>query len=197
MIDQMKKYGIFGGAFNPPHIAHCIVAESVRQQLELDKIIFIPSGNPPLKNSIPEEHRMAMALLAFGNNENFIVSDIEVQQPEVKSYTVDTLIRLHEIYENSVSLVLIIGYDNLITLNQWKQPERLFELAEVVVVNRPEYDVKKSKPEHNEKATFVKVPHLEISSTQIRKMVSEGKSVRYLVNEDVEDYIKKNKLYLG
>ncbi len=76
----MKKIGIFGGTFNPPHIAHSIVAESVREQLLLDKILFIPSGNPPLKESISAEHRLNMARLAFGNNRNFEVSDIELQK---------------------------------------------------------------------------------------------------------------------
>ncbi|MBK8550799.1 MAG: adenylyltransferase/cytidyltransferase family protein [Ignavibacteria bacterium] len=82
---MMKRFGIFGGTFNPPHIAHSIVAESVRQQLHLDKIIFIPSGNPPLKESISADHRLSMANLAFADNPEFEVSDIEMHNINERS----------------------------------------------------------------------------------------------------------------
>ena len=97
----MKKYGIFGGTFNPPHLAHSIVADNVRQQLSLDKIIFIPSGNPPLKESIPAKHRLSMAKLAFGNDKNFEVSEIEIKDTTEKSYTVNTLRRLKVVYKDN------------------------------------------------------------------------------------------------
>ena len=163
----MKKYGIFGGTFNPPHIAHSIVAENVRQQLNLDKIIFIPSGNPPLKNSIPAEHRLAMAKLAFGNNKNFEVSEIEIDRPDKKSFTVNTLQMLQKKYINDqVELFLIVGIDNLIDFPKWKEPEKLFELSEVVVINRPNFSDTDSKIEFSSKVKFVTVPFLEISSSR-------------------------------
>lgn len=193
----MKKYGIFGGTFNPPHIAHSIVAENVRQQLNLDKIIFIPTGNPPLKNSIPAIHRIAMASLAFGQNKNFEVSEIEIDRPDEKSFTVNTLQMLKEKYKNEeVDLYLIIGVDNLIDLPKWKEPEKLFELSEVVVMNRPNFSHKDSEIKFSSKVKFVKVPFLEISSSMIRQLVSEKRSVKYLVNPDVENYIKDHKLYI-
>ncbi len=192
----MKKYGIFGGSFNPPHIAHSIVAESVREQLKLDKIIFIPSGNHPLKNSLIANHRYAMSQLAFGGNDNFEVSDIEIQNSDEKSYTVQTLQKLNKLYEsNIVKLCLILGIDNLIELPKWKEPEKLFSLSEVIVINRPDYDLKNSKPEFAELATFITVPYLEISSTLIRKKVAEGKSIRYMTDIKVEEYIYGNNLY--
>ncbi len=192
----MNKYGIFGGTFNPPHIAHSIVADNVRQQLNLDKIIFIPSGNPPLKESIPAEQRLAMAKLAFGNDRNFEVSEIEIEDAGDKSYTVDTLRKLKKKYENTeTELYLIIGMDNLIDLPNWKDPEKLFELAKIIVINRPENNKDDARKDLREKALFVDVPDLEISSRIIRRNISEGKSVKYLVCDAVEEYIEKNGLY--
>ena len=192
----MKKYGIFGGTFNPPHIAHSIVADNVRQQLSLDKIIFIPSGNPPLKESISAEHRLSMAKLAFGNDKNFEVSEIEIEDTENKSYTVNTLCKLKKKYENTeTELYLIIGMDNLIDLPNWKDPEKLFELAKIIVINRPENNKDDARKDFREKAVFVDVPDLEISSRMIRRNISEGKPVKYLVSDAVEEYIEKNGLY--
>ncbi len=192
----MKRYGIFGGTFDPPHIAHSIAAESVREELTLDKVIFIPSGNPPLKESISAEHRLAMSRLAFANDRNFEVSDIEIKNTGEKSYTVDTLKKMNELYkDDDVKLFLIIGTDKLIELPKWKDPERLFELSEVIVINRPGYSVKDSKPEFAGKVVFVNIPLMEISSSMIRENVANGESVKYMVNSEVEDYIKKNNLY--
>ena len=193
----MKRIGIFGGTFNPPHIAHSIVAESVRVQLILDKIIFIPSGNPPLKESIPAEDRLAMAYLAFGDDINFEISDIEVRDLTEKSYTVNTLKKLKLKYEGErIKLFLIIGVDNLLDLPRWKDPEQLFGLADVVVINRPGFDPNDSKPEFYEKVKFISVPFLEISSTMIREYVKIGRPVKYLVTKEVEEYIEANNLYI-
>ena len=192
----MKKYGIFGGTFNPPHLAHSIVADNVRQQLSLDKIIFIPSGNPPLKESIPAKHRLSMAKLAFGNDKNFEVSEIEIEDTENKSFTVNTLEKLKELYkDNETELYLIIGMDNLIDLPNWKDPEKLFELAKIIVINRPGNNKDDSRKDFREKATFVDVPDLEISSRMIRRNISKEKSIKYLVCNTVEEYIEKNGLY--
>lgn len=192
----MKKYGIFGGTFNPPHIAHSIVADNVRQQLNLDKIIFIPTGNPPLKESVPAKHRLAMAKLAFGNDKNFEVSEIEIKDTTEKSYTVNTLRRLKVVYkDNETELYLIIGMDNLIDLPNWKDPEKLFELAKIVVINRPGNNIDDAGKDFREKAIFVDVPDLEISSRMIRRNISEGRPAKYLVCDAVEEYIEKNGLY--
>ncbi len=193
----MKRYGIFGGTFNPPHIAHSIVADDVREQMHLDKIIFIPSGNPPLKdNSVSAEHRFKMASLAFGDDPNFEVSDIEMNKPDVRSYTVDTLIRLKEKYKDDfVKLYLILGIDNLITLHKWKDPNKLFLLSEVVVVNRPDNLVQDVSPDFSNRVKYLSIPMLEISSSMIREYVQNNKSIKYLVKPEVDEYIKKNNLY--
>lgn len=190
------KIGIFGGTFNPPHIAHSIVADNVREQLMLDRILFIPSGNPPLKESISYIHRLAMTKLAFGNDENFEVSDIEIRNPMEKSYTVNTLIGLKKFYnKEKAELNLIIGLDNLIDFPKWKNPEKLFELANVIVMNRPGYSMENTVNDYRAKAKFISIPELDISSSEIRKKISLGMSVKYLLSREVLDYIAENNLY--
>jgi nicotinate-nucleotide adenylyltransferase len=195
----MKRYGIFGGAFNPPHIAHLIMAEDVREQMYLDKIIFIPSGNPPLKEGIEvvsAEHRLNMAKLAFGNDKNFEVSDIEMKDLKNKSYTVDTLIKLKEQYKDDfVNFYLILGVDNLLDFPKWKTPEKLFLLSEVIVINRPNFYVNEVNPEYSRRVKYLSVLNIEISSSIIREYIRNGKSIKYLVNPEVENYIYKHKLY--
>jgi len=195
----MIKIGIFGGTFNPPHFAHLIHAEGVRDRMKLNKIIFIPSGNPPLKDSdiIHSGHRLNMAELAFGDSEYFEVSDIEITDSSEKSYTVDTLKKLHKIYKkDNVKLFLVIGMDNLIDLPKWKSPERVLSLSEVLVINRPGYSFEEAPEEYAGKVKLVQVPSLEISSTMIRGMIEKGYSIKYLVPEKVRKYIVQNKLYI-
>ncbi len=194
----MKRYGIFGGTFNPPHIAHLIHAESVREQMSLDKVIFVPSGNPPLKQdvSVSAEHRLNMAKIAFERDPNFEVSDIELINNEEKTYTIDTLLKLREKYKNDfVKLFLIIGMDNLIDLHLWKTPGKLFGICEVIVINRPGYFIDKVTNEFVRRVIYVPVPSIDISSTQIRDLLYQNKSVKYQILPEVEDYIKKNNLY--
>ncbi|MBK9331136.1 MAG: nicotinate (nicotinamide) nucleotide adenylyltransferase [Ignavibacteria bacterium] len=193
----MKKIGIFGGAFNPPHIAHSIAAEHVTDELTLDKMIFIPSGNHPLKESIGAEHRLAMAKLAFGDNEKFEVSDIEIRGSNEKTYTVDTLEKLKKVYsKEEVKLFLILGADNILILNKWKQPEKLFELSEIVVIGRPGSELEKAEAKYSSKIRIVPIPLMEISSSNIRSLIREKKSARYMISRDVENYIYENRLYI-
>ncbi|MFA5010332.1 MAG: nicotinate-nucleotide adenylyltransferase [Ignavibacteria bacterium] len=197
----MKRYGIFGGSFNPPHIGHSILAENVREQLSLDKVIFIPSGKHPLKDAISiqdAEHRLNMAKLAFENDPNFEVSDIEIEKAKngITNYTVDTLIDLYEKFkEDFIKIYLIIGIDNLIEFPKWKNPNKLFLISEVIVMNRPGYFVQDVNDEYSRKARYVSVPILEISSTDIRHRIKDKKSVKYMLEPEVEDYVIKNKLY--
>lgn len=190
-----RRIGIFGGTFNPPHIAHSIAAQSVMEKLQLDTILFVPSGNPPLKESIDAKQRMDMAILAFADNEKFEVSDIEIQNTGEKSYTINSLKKLKEIYGSDAKLFLIIGADNLIQLPKWKEPEKLFELSEVIVINRPDYSHENSDTKFIGKVKFVNIPFMEISSSMIRQYIKEGRSIKYLVDEKVRKFIKDNNLY--
>jgi nicotinate-nucleotide adenylyltransferase len=197
----MKRYGIYGGSFNPPHIGHSILAENVREQLSLDKVIFIPSGKHALKDEVSikdAEHRLNMAKLAFEGDPHFEVSDIEIEKAKngITNYTVDTLIELYDLYkEDFIKIYLIVGIDNLIEFPKWKNPNKLFLISEVIVMNRPGYLVQDVDDEFSRKARYLSVPMLEISSTDIRHRIRENKSVKYLLKPEVEEYVINNKLF--
>jgi len=197
----MKRYGIFGGSFDPPHVGHSILAENIREQLSLDKVLFIPSGKHPLKDDISmqnAEHRLNMAHLAFEKDPHFEVSDIEIEKAKrgITNYTVDTLINLYNQYKDDfIKIYLIVGIDNLIEFPQWKNPHKLFLISEVIVMNRPGFLVQDVSDEFSRKARYVSVPMLEISSTDIRFRVQEGKTIKYLVAPEVEEYIIKHNLF--
>lgn len=196
----MKRMGVFGGAFNPIHTAHLVVAEEVRQQMHLDKILFIPYSNPPHKQAdqlLEDKHRLNMINLAIQDNEYFESSACEIKRGKTSiNYTVDTLLQLHEAYsKEQVKFYLIIGIDNLIELDSWKDPEKLFTLSEVVVINRPGYLIQSVQNEYHRKVTFVPAPHVDISSSDIRQRIKEKRSIKYLVPLAVEKYILENKLY--
>jgi nicotinate-nucleotide adenylyltransferase len=196
----MKRIGIFGGTFNPPHIAHSIVATNVREQASLDKILIIPSSIPPLKSTndvAPAQHRYNMCNLAFRGDEYFEVSNIELEQETVKSYTVDTLLKLRDIYgSNTVKFYLIIGTDQLLLLDKWKTPEKLFVLSEVVVINRPGFFIQDVNKKYLDRVKLLNVPSIDISSTMIREYIRKGRSIKYLVLPEVERYIRENNLYV-
>lgn len=189
------KLGIFGGTFDPPHIGHLIVADNVREQLGLDKIIFIPSFIAPHKldvKSADPKQRFEMVEISIKNNRDFIVYDIEIER-KGKSYTIDTINTL-EIIHPQAQFYLIIGMDNLIEFPQWKSPHEIVSKVELVVMNRPGYD----KPQKNEfvkHATFIRVPNIDISSSEIRRRIRMGKTIRYLVHPEVEKYIVNKGLY--
>jgi nicotinate-nucleotide adenylyltransferase len=196
----LKRYGVLGGAFNPIHLAHLIIAEDVRQQMHLDKVLFIPYANPPHKEASGlenTEHRVNMIKMAIESNIYFEYCDIEIKKDiSKKSYTVDTLLQLREKYKNEgVALYLIIGMDNLVELHTWKDPGKLFLLSQVLVLNRPGYLIQDVQNEFDRKATKIPAPDINISSTDIRHRVYENKSIKYLVPDSVEKYIFENKLY--
>ncbi len=190
------KLGIFGGTFNPPHIGHLIVAECVCDQLQLDRTLFIPSATPPNKRDgsvAPGNERLVMTKMAIDGNQSFEASDIELTRGGV-SYSVDTLSALAEMYPKA-HLMLIIGADNLIEFETWKSPEKILSKADLVVVTRPGFDAQAQGGEFGKRATFVKVPQIGISGTDIRRRIKMGKSIRYLVPRPVEEYIVRSGLY--
>lgn len=202
----MMDIGIFGGSFNPIHIGHLIVAEEVFQQRKLSKILFIPTGISPHKESgglIDAFHRYEMVKQAIDDNEHFEVSDIEIKRSG-KSYTIDTLKILREAYGPEHNLYLILGTDMINEINTWKDIETLSDLCHFIVVNRFPITlnsemIKKSAISGEKKAEIeelmVQIPSLDISSTEIRKKLSKGLSIKYLVPECVENYIRTHSLY--
>lgn len=196
----MKRIGIFGGTFDPVHNGHLIMAENVKDQMQLDTVLFIPSGIPPLKdlvNVTESSHRLNMLKLAIGENPNFSLSDIELTESNSEpSYTVNTLLKLREQYSaEQVKFYLVIGMDQFIDLHKWKDPGKLFLLSEVLVINRPGFLIQQVENEYSRQAIFVPVPNIEISSSDIRFRVQEKRSIKYLVSDKVEKYIYENNLY--
>ena len=196
----MDRIGIFGGTFNPVHIAHLIAAEEVKQQMHLNKVLFIPSADPPHKDGasiVAADKRMEMLNLAIKGNPSFESSDIELKLSEnSKSYTVNTLMALRELHKDEpVKFYLIIGMDQLIELHTWKDPGKLFVLSEVVVMNRPGYFAHEAVNDFAGRVHYVPIPSMEISSTDIRHRINEMRPITYMVGAKVENYIIKNNLY--
>jgi len=190
------KVGVFGGTFNPPHTGHLIVAETARESLGLDKVIFIPCSLPPHKTTkslVDADRRLEMVSLAIAGNPYFEVSDIELQRGG-KSYTVDTLRALTALYPRA-QLYLLLGIDNLIELHTWREPEEIFALAEVIAINRPGFDPSSVRKEYLRRVTFLRSPNIDISSSEIRRKAKAGKSIKYLVPSVVEAYILKHGAY--
>jgi len=187
---------VFGGTFNPPHFGHLVVAESVRDTLRLDRVLFIPSARSPhkgMQSLAPAADRLAMTGLAVEGNGHFETSDIEVQRGGT-SYTVDTLREVSRKYPGS-SLKLLIGADNLFDFEAWKSPAEILDLADLIVLTRPGFDPHPQRSGFMERASVVTVPQIGISGTDVRRRVKFNQSIRYLVPEAVEEYIRRHALY--
>jgi len=187
----VNRIGVFGGSFDPPHLAHLVIAEQARAQAGLDRVLWVPARRSPLKPSgsaADEEHRLAMVRLAVEGHDGFAVWDGELRRP-APSWTVDTLDELTREYPGG-ELFLILGGDSLESLPRWRDPGRIRRLARLLV-----YPRHGSEPVEREGITGLDVPLLEMSSTDIRRRVEAGQSIRYLVPDSVRDYIDRHGLY--
>ena len=193
-----RRIGLFGGSFNPPHVAHLAVAEAAREQAGLDRVIWMPAAVSPFKSdeAVPEgRHRLAMARLATADHDAFEVSDHEIRRGGV-SYTVDTVRALSEQYP-AASLHLVIGGDSLAGFPRWRQPGEILQRARLVVYRRPGDGVDDADLPRDvlDRTTFVEAPQIELSSTEVRHMLAAGRSARYLVPDPVRTYIAEHGLY--
>lgn len=187
----MRKIGIIGGTFDPPHIGHLLIANEVRQKLALDEIWFMPNHIPPHKqnNAItPTEIRVDMLKAAVETNESFKVETIELQR-EGPSYTYDTMLLLRKRNPDS-SFYFIIGADMVEYLPKWHNIKKLLEVVTFVGVKRPGYSFASEYP-----VLEVETPQMDISSTMIRKRVQQGWTSQYLVPEKVKEMIEGKRLY--
>lgn len=185
------KIGIIGGTFNPPHIGHLIIAEHVRDQLGLEKILFMPSYTPPhkkQKKTIDSKHRIAMLEKTVSQNNQFEIDLSEIKR-KGKSYTYDTIKALKEVYPDT-EFYFIVGADMVEDLPNWHNIDELVSLVQFVAVNRPDYQVSSSYP-----VIMVDVPDIDISSSDIRQKVNDGCSIKYLVTSETEKYIESEGLY--
>ncbi len=198
------KLGVFGGSFDPVHYGHLLLAEYCRDLAALDRVLFMPASRSPLKSVRPiatDKQRIEMIMLAIGGNEYFEVSNVEIDRGGA-SYTVDTLedIRAQHL---SDELFLMIGGDSLRYFSKWKKPDRICELSIPLVVARRGFDaaIDQLAPfisaERMELVRRYQIdfPVIEISSTEIRRSIRAGQSIRYRTPRAVEKYIETQHLY--
>lgn len=189
---KREKVGVLGGTFNPPHTGHLIIADQVRDQLGLDKILFLPTAEPPhssvSKQTISSNIRVQMLDLAIMDHPDF---DMELYEVEMggKNYTSDTMEALIDLYP-AVDFYFIVGGDMIADLPTWHDIDKLVDLVQFVGVNRPGYEVESEYP-----IIMVDVPMTTINSTMIRQKVNTDCSIKYLVPEDVQKYIAREGLY--
>jgi nicotinate-nucleotide adenylyltransferase len=195
------RIGILGGTFNPPHIGHLVCAQEAHRELNLDRVMLIPAGIPPHKPVEHEpgpRHRLELCRLAISGDERFEVSPLELDR-EGTSYTVDTLQVLSTQAPNP-ELFLIVGGDIAAGLPEWREPERVLELATLAVAKRrgtarSEVNQALASLRGAERTEFFAMPRIGVSSTMIRERVGAGQPIRYLVPDRVAEYIEHHHLY--
>ncbi|PJE48731.1 nicotinate-nucleotide adenylyltransferase [Pediococcus damnosus] len=186
-----KRIGLLGGTFNPPHLAHLIIAEQVCTQLGLDRVDFMPDFQPPhvdTKQAIKAEHRVAMVKRAVIGNPNFGVELAEIKRGG-KSYSYDTIVTLKKEHPEN-QYYFIIGADMVAYLPKWYRIAELAKLVQFVGVKRPGVKVHSAYP-----ILWVDTPEIDVSSTLIRQKIAKHHSIRYLIPDSVCEYIEENKLY--
>ena len=186
------RIGLLGGSFDPPHVGHLLAASDAVEALELDRLVFIPAAVQPLKidrTSALAEQRLAMTKMLVGSDPRFDVDSIEIDRGGL-SYTVDTLAAL-TLRWPSAKLFWLVGADIVSSFGQWRQPERILELATVVVLQRGEAAGGTLPAGMRCLATR----RVDVSSTEIRRRVKEGRSVRGFVPDAVADFIAAERLY--
>ena len=200
-----QRIGILGGSFDPVHLGHLWIAESARETLSLDQIRWIPAATSPLKRQGPvasNEQRLQMLQLAIAGCPSFVVDDRELRRGEI-SYTVDTLAELRAEFPAD-DLFLIIGSDSLASIEQWRQPERLLQMATIVVVQRGgeppiDFSVLKDLASAQQiqaaREHVLPMPIIELSSSDLRARVATGRSIRFRVPRPVEALIAAERIY--
>lgn len=200
----MQRIGIFGGSFDPVHIAHLILAECCRESLALDRVLFIPAFISPLKQSsqpVDPKHRIEMLRLAIGGNPSFHLDTRELDRGGV-SYTIDTVSALKSDYP-AAELFLLMGADSVRDLPRWRSPEALLSLVSIGAISRggfgaPPWDSIRhlaTEERWTQIQNQVDAPELEISSRNLRHRISSRQSIRYQVPAAVEMYIHQHRLY--
>ena len=196
--------GVFGGTFDPIHIGHLIIAEEARLRLRLSQVIFVPAGEPWFKHDrkiSPAAHRLEIVKRAIASNPHFAVSTVDMDRPG-PSYTVDTLADLRCELGEAADFYLILGLDALAEFAEWREPRRVIELCHLVAARRPEareFDsesLERSISGISRRVIILDNPQIGISSSEIRERVAKGLSIRNLVPDAVERYIREQGLYV-
>jgi nicotinate-nucleotide adenylyltransferase len=191
------KIGILGGTIDPIHYGHLVAAGCSMEEYALDKVIFVPAAQPPHKTvagTVAGDNRYRMVELAIADLPGFVVSDIEFKRPG-RSYTVDTLTQFKNQYPAD-ELFFIMGEDTYAHFAEWKSPEEILRLAVLLVVSRPgPNSAAQTVPEEESRVRRVCVPGIDISSSDLRARIRTGRTVKFLLNDAVANFIRKHELY--
>lgn len=189
---KSQRAGLFGGMFDPPHVGHCIIAQSVLEEFDLDTVLFIPAGNPPHKRKFTSfSLRYQMTEAAIRNNPHFTISDIE-RRLSGKTFTIDVVRALQK--ERPGELYLIVGSDQWKEFDTWKTPDALLKICRIIITQRPGHAIT-GKKGLGGSILIAHAPRIDISSTMVRNKIAGHKSIQYLVPREVLKYIQKLKLY--
>jgi len=210
-LENFMRIGVFGGSFDPVHYGHLLAAESAREQMALDRVLFVPAAAPPHKPGrilAEPRHRLEMLTLAIGGHDAFTASTIELDRGGI-SYTVDTLATLAAEHPSD-TLVLLLGPDALAGLATWKDPCRIATQAEIVPIERERLDDLTAAAAGGDLAGVlgvatlaailgrrVRMPAVDIRATDLRAAIAAGRSIRYRTPRSVEQYIITHGLYRG
>ena len=195
-MSREKKICLFGGTFDPPHIGHLLVAQTIFEAENFDKIVFIPTFKTPQKNNITDiKDRLAMLRMGVTSNPKFEISDLEIQRGGT-SYTIDTVrdYKSDQDYD-SRELYYLIGSDSLQTFHTWKEPREVLDECQVIVALRPGFRPSDISNWILRKVRFASIPRFEISSSTIRSRWQENKTIRYMVTQPVWEYINDHGIY--
>jgi len=192
------KTCIFGGTFDPPHIGHLLIAQTVFESENFERLIFVPANISPAKkngDSSPPEERSKMLEIALINNPNFEISDLEINREGI-SYTVDTIKEfVNELKLDKKDLFFLMGSDTLKSFHTWKDPEKILSLCNIIVAIRPGFTPSDIPQWVLDSVRFANIPRFEVSSTNIRRRWRDGKTIRYMVPKEVWEYINEKELY--
>jgi len=194
----VKRLGVMGGTFDPPHQGHLVAASEVLHHLDLSSVMFVPAGDPWQKHTVaPAEDRYLMTVLATESHARFEVSRVEIDRSG-PTYTADTAEALHDFYGGEVQLIFIAGADTVLGMGTWEKLDRLAQLAEVAAVSRSGANLADIDPGPGwPKVHMVEMPEMAVSSTDIRGRVRKGLPIDYLVAPAVAAYIAEHGLYQG
>lgn len=197
----MHRLGIMGGTFDPIHLGHLVTAEAALYEFDLERVYFVPSGQPPHKKEVTDgEHRYLMTLLATATNSAFYVSRVEIDR-QGYSYTFDTVRYFLQAYA-PCEVYFITGADAIRDIHKWHRYQDLLSISQFVAATRPGFALQNFLNSRNfsreemQHIHFLEVPSLAISSTDIRQRTQAGRPIKYLVPDSVENYIRKHQLYL-
>jgi nicotinate-nucleotide adenylyltransferase len=200
-VTNLKSLGVLGGTFDPPHYGHLALAENARVQLQLDRVLFVPAGQPPHKPNrptTPAHHRAAMVQAAIADHPAFALSRVDLDRPG-PHYTVETLALLRQAYPGA-DLYFLIGGDGLAEFPTWRDSASIVRQARLAVMQRAGWEtdleaLERGIPGIRERVVWLDAPHLDIASTDLRRRVRAGLPLRYLVPPPVEAYVREHGLY--